>query len=574
MTDTGSHGGIALDFADVGFRYRESGPEVLRDVSLTVPRGGRLLVTGPSGSGKSTLLRLFNGLVPHFHGGVLSGRIRVAGRDPVAEGPAGLSSVVGFVFQNPESQFVAQRVDDEVAFALENHGVPPEEMDRRLAEVTAGLDLTPLRRRRLSSLSGGERQRVALASALVLEPAVLVLDEPTSQLDPRAAEDLLRLLDRLHEATGVTLVLSEHRLERVAHRVDRVCHLPAAGERPRVGDPRQVLAESDLAPPVTRLGRRLGWHPVPLTVEEARSSSRGPDRDSDHGPGPGLPKSPTASTASASPAASTRRSGDSLLRVRDLTFRYPGHEPEVLQSLPFDLAAGERVALMGPNGSGKSTLLKLLVGLLEPGRGAVEVGGRDTRELDLLDITATVGFVPQNPARLLFQETVAAEVRYTRESHDLPPAAEVDGAPHPLARLGLAGHAGTHPFDLSTGERQRAALAAVLAAEPRALLLDEPTRGLDAPRKEKLARLLRELAAEGTAVLVATHDVELVAGLAERVVVLEQGRKTADGSVREVLSGEVGERLGLQPQMLRLFGDPALLTVEDALVRLTGEETT
>lgn len=564
MTPESSSDGLAIEIAEVGFRYREDGPEVLTGVSLTVPAGGRLLVTGPSGSGKSTLLRLLNGLVPHFHGGVLSGRVRVAGRDPVTEGPTALSRAVGFVFQNPESQFVAQRVEDEVAFALENHGVPPEEMDRRLEEVTAGLALTRLRRRRLSTLSGGERQRVALASALVLEPEVLVLDEPTSQLDPRAAEDLLRLLDRLHDATGLTLVLSEHRLERVAHRADRVCHLPGAGEPPRVGEPRRVLAETDLAPPVTRLGRRLGWHPVPLTVEEARRFAQGPEH------APDRRNSPKSSLIS---ATSPRTSGEPLLRVRDLTFRYPGTATEVLRSLSLDLAAGERVALMGPNGSGKSTLLKLLVGLLEPDRGAVEVGGRDTRELDLLAITARVGFVPQNPSRLLFQETVAAEVHYTRESHGLPPAAEEDGAPRPLARLGLAGHAGTHPFDLSTGERQRAALAAVFAAEPQALLLDEPTRGLDSPRKEELTRLLAGLAADGTAVLVATHDVELVAGLAERTVVLDGGRKVADGPVREVLAGEVGERLGLRPQVLRLFEDPALLTVEDALARFAGEGT-
>jgi energy-coupling factor transporter ATP-binding protein EcfA2 len=557
VTPTGPGGHLAIEIENVRFRYREDGPEVLSDVGLTLPAGARLLVTGPSGSGKSTLLRLFNGLVPQFHGGVLSGRVRVAGRDPVAEGPAALSDTVGFVFQNPEAQFVAQRVEDEVAFALENHGVAPQEMRRRLDRVLAGLDLTGLRRRRLSTLSGGERQRVALASALVMEPAVLVLDEPTSQLDPAAAEDLFGLLDRLHDATGVTLVLSEHRLARVAHRVDRVCHLPAAGEPPRVGDPRRVLADTDLAPPVTRLGHRLGWSPVPLTVEEARSS--------------GHPSGTVSPGGRASPVTASGAPGEPLLRVRELSFRYPGTRRDVLRSLSLDLAAGERVALMGPNGSGKSTLLKMLVGLLHPDRGSVVVAGRDARELDLLEITATVGFVPQNPSRLLFQETVAGEVRYTRESHGLPPAAEEEGAPRPLARLGLATDAGRHPFDLSTGERQRAALAAILAAEPRVLLLDEPTRGLDTPRKEALARLLAELAAEGTAVLLATHDVELAAGLAARAVVLEEGLKVADGPVREVLAGTVGERLGLQPQVLRLFGDPRLLTVEDALARFAGE---
>lgn len=562
-----------IELEGVRFRYRESGPGVLERVSFTVRDGERWLVVGPSGSGKSTLLRLFNGLVPHFHGGVLAGRVRVAGRDPVTAGPAAMSDAVGFVFQNPEAQFVAERVEDEVAFALENHGVAPDEMSRRIGRVLERLGMRTLRRRRLSTLSGGERQRVALAGALVLRPRLLLLDEPTSQLDPRAAEELLHLLDRLHRETGLTVVLSEHRVERVAQWADRVCRFGQLGEPPRIGAPREVLigtaptgtgptgtapTGTALAPPVARLGSRLGWRPVPLTVDEAKTFL--PARRA--GPTSAYVEEPVEAAAVAGGEGTSE-----LLRARELTFRYPGAEADAVDHLDLSLRRGERTALMGPNGSGKSTLLKLLVGLLSPSDGTVEIRGRDTAELDLLDRTGSVGFVPQNPSRLLFNESAAEEIRYTRRSHGLPPAPEQDGVPRPLARLGLARYGETHPFDLSTGERQRLALAAILAAEPEVLLLDEPTRGLDPDRKEELARLLDELAEAGVAVLLATHDVELVAGWAKRLVVLEEGCLSADGPASEVLGGDVGERLGLRPQVLQLFGDPTILTVEDALER-------
>ena len=418
-----------IELEDVRFRYRESGPSVLADVSFTVRDGERWLVVGPSGSGKSTLLRLFNGLVPHFHGGVLAGRVRVAGRDPLAAGPAAMSDAVGFVFQNPEAQFVAERVEDEVAFALENHGVPPDEMSRRIGRALERLGMQALRRRRLSTLSGGERQRVALAGALVLRPRLLVLDEPTSQLDPRAAEELLHLLDRLHRETGLTVVLSEHRVERVAQWADRVCRFLEVGEPPRIGAPRDVLAGTALASPVTRLGSRLGWRPLPLTVDEAKTFL--PTHRAE-------PTSTNGEETVEAAAFAGREGTPELLRARELSFRYPGAEADAVENLDFSLRPGERTALMGPNGSGKSTLLKLLVGLLSPASGTVEIRGRDTAELDLLDRTGSVGFVPQHPSRLLFNETVAEEIRYTRRSHGLPPAPAEHGVPRPLARLGLA----------------------------------------------------------------------------------------------------------------------------------------
>ena len=247
-----------------------------------------ILVMGPSGAGKSTLLRCINGLVPHFSGGRLSGDIRVRTLDPVQAAPQGMSSHVGFVFQDPEAQFVMDRVEDEIAFALENAAMAPAEMRVRVEETLDLLDLTPLRNRTLSTLSGGERQRVAIAAVLALRPRILALDEPTSQLDPKSAEDVLNSLVRLNMDLGLTILLVEHRLERVLPYVDQILYLPDAGAPPILGDPRDVLAEVDLVPPLVGLGKALGWQPLPLTIKEGLRFSReygngqrAPD-DSDH----------------------------------------------------------------------------------------------------------------------------------------------------------------------------------------------------------------------------------------------------------------------------------------------------
>lgn len=595
-----------IEASDLAYRYAEQGPRVLSGVNLEVARGETLLVVGPSGAGKSTLLRCLNGLVPHFHGGVISGTLRVGERDPVEVGPGGMSDLVAFVFQEPEAQFVAERVEDEVAFALENRGWEPRRIASGVREVLDALGISGLRRRRVATLSGGERQRVALASALATRPEVLVLDEPTSQLDPRAGERLLELLEGLHRAEGLTVVLSEHRIERVAAWADRVCWLPGDERPPRVGAAREVLAAvPGFAPPVLRLGLALGWDPPPLTVKEgraflaARSVPATFPTDAVPGIFPGI--FPVEAVSRDGPSArevparevpgtlpGTLPERAILLEARDLGFAYSDHSPtaapprKVLDGVSLRLAAGERIALMGPNGCGKSTLLKLLVGLLRPDDGRILLarqgsGPADTREMELTAITATVGFVPQNPARLLFQESLAEEIHYTRTSHGLPPAPTVQQVESPetpvpetpvpqiLARFDLAAHARNHPFDLSTGERQRAALAAILAAEPRVLLLDEPTRGIDPIRKAALAEMLTELSRCGVAVMLATHDVELVARWADRVVVLEAGRLVEDGSTVEVLTGPTAGRLGIEPQIHRLLPGSGALTEQQVL---------
>ncbi len=535
---------ISLNHVD--YRYPGMGSPVLHDLSLGIREGEFLLVMGPSGAGKSTFLRCLNGLVPHFYGGTIAGQIRVGDRDPVAVGPMGMADLVGFVLQDPEAQFVVDRVEDELAFALENQGLDPVRMRKRVEEVLDQLNIAALRGRSVTTLSGGERQRVAIAAVMTLQPQVLVLDEPTSQLDPQGAEEVLDTLVKLNQDLGLTVVLSEHRLERVVQYVDRILYFPGDGRPPLLDEPRAVLRQVEMTPPLVTLAKALGWSPLPLTLKEARPFARAAARES------GQP-------AAAEPLPSPPRS--TTIAVEDLSFSYNGHR--ALQGISLQVHRGEFVALMGRNGSGKTTLLKHLVGLLKPDRGQVAVGNgngqgsMDTRRAEVEEIIRLVGYVPQNPNALLFSDTVQQELDFTRRGHGLPLADQATL----LRTLGLEALAGSYPRDLSAGERQRVALASILAAEPQILLLDEPTRGLDYEQKAALADFLRQEKARGRTVVMATHDVELVATCADRVVLLADGQLVVDGPVRQVMS----ESMVFCSQINKLFRHPSLLTVDDAL---------
>ncbi len=538
-----------IDLERVTYRYPDREAAALNRFDLTVEEGETLLVAGPSGSGKSTLLRALNGLVPHFHGGALQGRARVGGRDPAALGPRGMSDIAGFATQDPEAHFVAEIVEDELAFAMENHGVKPAVMRRRVEEALDLLSIAHLRRRRIDTLSGGERQRVAIAAVLTLQPALLILDEPTSQLDPQAAEDVLNALRRLNEDLGMTVVLSEHRVERAASHVDRALLLQPDAP-PNLGLPGEALAGSPLAPPITRLGAALGWRPPPLTVKQAR---RHPSF-----------ASTLAALEAASTAAPDQTAPEPAVRVNQLWTRYP-NGIEALTGLSFAAPRGRLTALMGRNGSGKSTLLKTLAGLIKPARGSAVLVRRDGAVIDPAAqppaaTAQTVGFVPQHAARLLFHETVREELAFSLRAQEQPePAIE-----RWLTRFGLANLRDAHPRDLSVGERQRLALAAILAGEPDILLLDEPTRGLDATDKTRLAELLRALCDQGVSVLMATHDVELAADCADRVALLGEGRLAAEGSIREVMN----ESMTFSTQINKLLRAPCWLTERDVLQAL------
>ena len=535
-----------ISFDHFSFQYAGAARPVLRDVSVRLPEGAFILVIGPSGAGKSTFLRALNGLVPHFYGGKVSGAVRVDGRDPVRAAPRGMSDLVGMVFQDPESGFVVDVVEDELAFALENWALPQEVMRKRVEEVLDQLRIAHLRSRPVSSLSGGEKQRVAIASVLSLHPQILVLDEPTSQLDPQAAEEVLLALRQLNEDLGITVVLSEHRLERVVQYADYILYWPGEGEPPILGRPAEVLLQVPLTPPLIVLGKALGWNPLPLTIKDGRRFAQ-EIKDRLH---------------PATEAEPVQRNGsEPSLQVDRLWHRYP-NGVEALRSVSLRVNPGEFVALMGRNGSGKSTLLKHLVGLLKPGQGAVQVLGQDASQMATEQLTSRVAYVPQNPDRLLFAETVAGELTLSRRAHGLAVDAAADRAL--LERLGIFHLASQHPRDLSVGEKQRLALAAVLVADPALILLDEPTRGLDYVQKHRLAELLQELRAAGKTVLIATHDVELVAATADRVVLMAEGQIVVDGPARRVMA----ESMVFASQVNKLFRDPRLLTPEDVLSSL------
>ncbi len=534
-----------IQFDDVTYTYPKQSIPALSGIDWQVEAGEFVLLAGPSGSGKSTLLRLINGLVPHFSGGRVSGHATVAGLDPIAVGPAHVSRLVGFVAQDPEAQAVLDTVEAEIAFPLENAAVPPAEMRIRVEEVLDLLGLAQLRNRPIHTLSGGERQRVAIATALVFRPSVLLLDEPTSQLDPQSAEDVLRALVRLNEDLALTVVLAEHRLERILSYVDRVTYLESG--RITIDAPaRQAAERMPVSPPLVELAQLRHWRPIPLTIKEARQHAA---RDSARA----MPDQPS-SEQSGGP-----RHGPStaLLTIDQLGFAYNGQP--TLKNVTLEVQSGEAVALVGRNGSGKTTLLKCVVGLLPQHSGNIQINGRSAARRAVADICREVGYLPQNPDDLLYAETVHQELEATLDNHGLTiEPVEIDRW---LDNLGLEDVADRYPRDLSIGQRQRVALGAVTVTRPPIVLLDEPTRGLDGMAKKALVRVLRQWLDEGTGILLVTHDVELVAMIADRTVMLSDGEVIADGQTHTVL----GASPQFAPQIARLFPGQGWLTVDDAM---------
>ncbi|MFB6812304.1 ATP-binding cassette domain-containing protein [Streptomyces sp. NPDC056387] len=648
-----------IRFEQVTVTYDGAAQPTLRDADLVIPEGELTLLVGPSGVGKSTLLGAVSGLVPHFTGGTLRGRVTVAGRDTRTHRPRELADVVGTVGQDPLAHFVTDVVEDELAYGMESLGLAPAVMRRRVEETLDLLGLNELRDRPIATLSGGQQQRVAIGSVLTPHPKVLVLDEPTSALDPAAAEEVLAVLQRLVHDLGTTVLMAEHRLERVVQYADRVLLLPAPGAAPVIGSPASVMAVSPVHPPVVALGRLAGWSPVPLSVREARRQSppllsrlahtapptpntqhtspyphhtAPPALEAQH-TGPALnhaaPPTPDAqatepdpnhaapsdpdprrtgqgSDHAAPPALEARgpgrspgfgkgRGGEEAPRsgpnpragVPGVLFRLlrrsepptPAPEPdtgngpgpgpacvarlsslslrrgraEVLHGIDLSVAPGETIALMGRNGAGKSTLLATLIGTLAPTTGSVTVCGRTPHRTAPQEMVRRVGLVPQEPRDLLYADTVAAECAAADADAGRPP-----GTCRALVRELLPDVPdGTHPRDLSEGQRLALALALVLTGRPALLLLDEPTRGLDYAAKARLIEILRALAADGHAIVLATHDVELAAELAHRVVILAGGEIVADGPTAEVVVSSPA----FAPQVAKILAPGHWLTV-------------
>ena len=523
-----------IDLDRLTYTYPHAARPALTSVSLHIDPGQTVLLTGRSGSGKSTLLGTINGLVPHYYGGRFSGRANIAGCDTRTHRPYELSGIVGTAFQEPATRFVTRSIMDELAFGLEAEGLSGDEIGRRVRATIERLDLGPLVHRPLEQLSGGEQQRVAVAAALVREPRVLVLDEPTSQLDADGARSIFDWLRDLWCENRLTTLISEHRLARMLPEADRVIALGPEGRLDAWGAPGDVLPKLAYGPPLIVAERRLGL-PTGLSGESRerlRSALLTIDR-----PSPGV------------------SSGDRRLTCRGVTFAYPAGF--ALGEVSFDVRQGEALAVLGGNGSGKTTLLRCLMGLLAH-RGEIEVDGRAIHSLPVAGRARAVAYLPQSPSAFLFAETVREELLTTLRYHGLPPVAEY--LPDPmLAAFSLTPLTDRYPRDLSAGERQRTALAAVMIARPGVVLLDEPTLGMDPLSQSDLAQRIRDWKRAGLAVVVATHDVEFAAAITDRAIVLQAGRRVADGATGEVLFG----RPGLQTTLQRLTGRAWPACVDD-----------
>jgi energy-coupling factor transport system ATP-binding protein len=527
----------ALAVEGLTYSYPRAAAPALADVSFAVAPGEFVLLAGRSASGKSTLLRAACGLVPHFHGGEVEGRVTVAGLDAIEAGPGELAAAVGYVAQDPETQVVSTTVAAEIELPLEMRGDAPGDRARAVEEVALALAIPHLLERAVDTLSGGELQRVALAAALVTRPRLVLLDEPTSQLDPVSGDELIWLLRRLNEEWGVAVVLAEHRLERCLAAADRVVAVEA-GRIGFDGAPREFLGwtrsdDPTLTTPAARLFSLAEIEPLPVGVRDARRAIEG---------------QPIAELSRPEPGKlSKRQKGPCALEAKGLWIELDdGSGPrDVLRGVDLTVAPGERIALMGRNGAGKSTLLRAAAGLVEPAAGRIAA--------------ERMALLTQNPSDFLVRERVGDE---------LPG----DPGRVALRAVGMDHAIDADPRDLSGGERQRLALAIALAGRldgdgiPGLVALDEPTRGMDRGRKDDLVALVERLAEQGAAVLIATHDVEFAAEFAARVVLLGDGVVIADGPSADILSGG----WYFATEVARVLDLPGVVTPEHGAALLGG----
>lgn len=515
-----------IKFQNVSLIYPTSQKTILDKLNFEIGEGEFVLLIGETGIGKSSVLRLINGLVPHHTGGILAGSVEVGGISTRDVRPGQLAELIGIVGQNPINGFVTDVVEDELAFSMESLNLPQETMRKRIEEVLDLLSLAQIRNRKIATLSGGEQQRVAIAAAMVLHPKILVLDEPTSALDPVAAEEVLAILQRLVHDLGITVIIAEHRLERVIGYVDTVIEIGADGST-RIGKPEEILKDSKIAPPIVKLARALKLPSVALSVRELRKQ--------------------TEKVRESGKEVNARHEtlGRKLIETEKLSVKY--QEKVALKPLNLEIRGGEIVALMGRNGAGKSSLIKSLLGV-------IDFEGKIKKNAN------KIGYIPQDANDLLYHQSVAFECQQTDRDNNLP-----NGTTFKLLnQLTPNIKESSHPRDLSEGQRLALVLAIVLAPNPDLLILDEPTRGLDYSAKELLIKQLIARSESGAAVLIATHDVELVAELATRIVILADGDLVADGPTVEVLLASPA----FAPQVTKVMSPRRWLTVGDVLKAL------
>jgi energy-coupling factor transport system ATP-binding protein len=547
-----------IEVEDLTYCYPETASSALDKINLTIKEGEFVLLLGGSGSGKSSLVRAIAGLIPEFYGGKFRGKIRINGVDLKNIARKTLIQKVGMVFQDPESQLIMTNVEQELAFGLENLGLDNTLMRRRIMEVSSALSLNSILENNIPELSGGLKQKVALASVLAMQPDILILDEPTSQLDPVAGEEILTIIRRLNEENGITVVLIEQRLERCFHLADRFLVMDKGSIIYNTTDSQEIARwtvdnNKSFIPPLAKLFTIAGFNKIPLNVKEGRRIIKEAVNE--------VQVSQIISRkdekTSESPIPDEKDHLHPLVEVEKMWYVYENGK-EALKNIDLKIYPGDFIVLLGENAAGKTTLLKNITGLLKPTRGKVKILGQDIKNKAVEDLVPIVGYLAQNPNDYLFLPAVREEIMFTLNNLGLEDNGKVEEL---LDRLNLTRHADQNPRDLSSGERQRVALASILAADPRLILLDEPTRGLDYELKGKLGEILLDLQKNGKALLVVTHDVEFAAEYAQEIVLLSQGSIIAKGSKYDMLTRSTF----YSPQISKLFNkiDDTVVTIRE-----------
>lgn len=562
----------SIEFKDVSFRYDGAQEDALKSLNFRIDPGEIVLLTGPAGSGKTTLCSCVNGLAPHYHEGTLRGTVLVGKYDTKRARIGGLASIVGLVFQDPESQIVTASVADEVAFGPENLGVPREAIIERVSDALEATRLAGYEDRDPISISGGEQQATVIASIYAMQPEIYVMDEPLANLDPVGRRLVLKLIIDVAKERGKTLLLVEHALEEVLPLVDRVMILNQ-GELVHDGPVQEVLAAGDIPgvftrPAIVRLAEMSEINTLPLTPEIFYR-----DLQSSYA---------LTSLKDRVPAPQPPQPGPPVLQMDDVHFAYAGMHP-ALQGVDLEVGQGEMVAILGRNGSGKTTLVRHIIGLLQPDRGHVTVLGQDVRTTPTHDLARQVGFCFQNPNHQLVTFNVRDEITFGLQAHEVDPAEFKGRTNDALEFVGLLDHLDTEIFDLGKGQRQRLALASVLALHPKILIIDEPTTGQDPRMALEIFDILRRLnEEEGATILLITHKVGLAASYAQRALVMREGKVDFDGSFPNLLANEelmAANSLELPPvtrlaRLLEPHGVPPWISdyeqLESTLKRLIG----
>lgn len=550
-----------LEIKDLTYYYPDATLPALNKLNLSIEEGEFVLLLGGSGSGKSSLAKAIAGLIPDFYGGKFGGEVCIDGKSLHKMSRKEIVRKVGMVFQDPENQLVMTGVEREIVFGMENLGLANSLMQRRYVEVREALSLSTITEQSVPELSGGQKQKIVLASILAMQPSILILDEPTSQLDPVAGEEILTIIRRLNEENGITVILIEQRLERCFHLADRFVVMEKGRIVYQHQDGRRLArwaaaGGSPFLPPLSKIFAFAGQWEIPLTVKEGRKIIRSVIAGNESAMDELKQKRPASEKIrAASPGNSIemRDNGDNgtaqnlptFLEVNNIWYNYENGN-EALKNVSFKVNPGAFLAIMGENAAGKTTLLKSIRGFLKPGRGDIKIWNRNVQGYSAAELARTVAYLSQNPNDYLFMPTVREELMFTRKNLKLKNDGTIDQL---LEKLQLGRYALLNPRDLSSGERQRVALAAVLAAEPQLIMLDEPTRGLDYELKKVLGEILLERQKEGLTIFLVTHDVEFAAEYARDVMLMSQGMIVVRGPREEILSCSAF----YSPQVSKLF---------------------